>query len=63
MANITMIKENEVMLKLNISSRSTIAKYIAKYNFPKPVTTYPKQFLLTDVENWILNGGVNPRAS
>ena len=63
MAESTMIYEKDAMAKLNISSRNTIAKYIAKYNFPKPVTMYPKQFLLAEVDSWILNGGVNQRSS
>lgn len=58
-----MIKEPEAMKLLGISSRMTIAKYIREYNFPKPVTTYPKQFLLAEVEAWILSGGVNQKAS
>lgn len=63
MANIEMIDEKEVMEKLKIASRMTIWKYIKLHNFPKPVRTHPKQFLLADVDNWILNGGVNQKFS
>jgi len=61
--NINMISEKQVMAVLGISSRQTMAKYIKKYKFPQPVTVYPKQFLQTEVENWILNGGVNQKSS
>jgi predicted DNA-binding transcriptional regulator AlpA len=60
-ANIEMIGEKEVMAKLKIRSRMTIFNYVKLHNFPKPVRTHPKQYLLADVEKWILNGGVNQR--
>ncbi|KNA30100.1 helix-turn-helix transcriptional regulator [Pantoea ananatis] len=58
-----MISEKKIMETLGISSRQTMAKYIKKYNFPQPVTVYPKQFLQAEVEKWILNGGVNQKVS
>ncbi|MDQ1226507.1 helix-turn-helix transcriptional regulator [Pantoea ananatis] len=61
--NIEMISEKKIMETLGISSRQTMAKYIKKYNFPQPVTVYPKQFLQAEVEKWILNGGVNQKVS
>lgn len=63
MANTEMISEKDVMEKLKVSSRMTIYKYTKKFNFPRPVRTHPKQFLQAEVENWILNGGVNQRSS
>ncbi|MDN6449971.1 MAG: AlpA family transcriptional regulator, partial [Enterobacterales bacterium] len=36
---------------------------VKKYNFPKPVRTHPKQYLRSDVDHWIINGGVNQRSS
>lgn len=63
MANIEMISEKDVMEKLKVSSRMTIYKYTKEFNFPRPVRTHPKQFLQAEVENWILNGGVNQRSS
>ncbi|CNH67907.1 helix-turn-helix transcriptional regulator [Yersinia pekkanenii] len=63
MSSTDMIEEKEVMAKLRISSRMTIWKYTKVYNFPLPVRTHPKQYLLAEVERWILNGGVNQRAS
>lgn len=63
MANTEMIKESEVMLKLEISSRQTLWNYVKKYNFPKPVRTHPKQYLRSEVDHWIINGGVNQRSS
>lgn len=60
---IEMISEKKIMETLGISSRQTMAKYIKKYNFPQPVTVYPKQFLQAEVEKWILNGGVNQKVS
>ncbi|MBL1816347.1 AlpA family transcriptional regulator, partial [Klebsiella pneumoniae] len=32
-------------------------------NFPKPVRTYPKQYLRSAIVEWILNGGVNQKSS
>ncbi|MGE6031378.1 AlpA family transcriptional regulator [Klebsiella pneumoniae] len=45
------------------SSRVTIRKYTERYNFPKPVRTYPKQYLRSAIVEWILNGGVNQKSS
>lgn len=59
MADSALIKEEEVMTKLDISSRTTMWKYCKKYNFPKPVRTHPKSYLRRDVDAWIQNGGVN----
>ncbi len=63
MTDIEMIQEKDVMAKLKISSRMTIYNYTVKFGFPKPVRTHPKQFLLAEVEAWILNGGINQKAS
>ncbi|KAB8310791.1 AlpA family phage regulatory protein [Rouxiella chamberiensis] len=63
MSNIEMIEEKEVMEKLKVSSRMTIYNYTRKFGFPKPVRTHPKQYLLADVENWILNGGINQKSA
>ncbi len=62
-ASIEMITEKEVMQMMRISSRMTIWKYTERYNFPKPIRTHPKQYLLSEVEAWILNGGINPKSS
>lgn len=61
--NIEFIDEKEVMEKLKISSRMTIYNYTKKFNFPRPVRTHPKQYLEAEVNNWILNGGTNQKAS
>jgi len=61
--NIEMIEEKEVMKQLKVSSRMTIWNYTKNYGFPLPVRTRPKQYLLADVERWILNGGINQRSS
>ncbi|HHB9108081.1 TPA: helix-turn-helix transcriptional regulator [Klebsiella pneumoniae] len=58
-----MITEKEVMQMMRVSSRMTIWKYTERYNFPKPIHTHPKQYLLSEVEAWILNGGINPKSS
>ncbi|MFH7097959.1 helix-turn-helix transcriptional regulator, partial [Klebsiella pneumoniae] len=50
------------MQMMRISSRMTIWKYTERYNFPKPIRTHPKQYLLSEVEAWILNGGINPKS-
>ncbi|AWD03983.1 TPA: AlpA family phage regulatory protein [Klebsiella aerogenes] len=63
MASVEMITEKEVMQMMHISSRMTIWKYTERYNFPKPIRTHPKQYLLSEVEAWILNGGINPKSS
>lgn len=63
MANIEMISEKEVMEKLKVSSRMTIYNYTKKFSFPRPVRTHPKQYLLAEVDNWILKGGTNQKAS
>lgn len=61
MANIEMITEMEAMQKIGVTSRTTMRNYILNHSFPKPVRNRPKQFLLTEVEKWLLNGGVNQR--
>ncbi|HDI3023780.1 TPA: AlpA family phage regulatory protein [Cronobacter turicensis] len=63
MNKIDIIDEEEVLRMINAVSRSTIWKYTKRYNFPKPVRTHPKQFLLSEVEAWILNGGINQKSS
>lgn len=63
MADIEMITEKEVMGILKVSSRATIWKYTEYHNFPKPIRTHPKQYLKAEIEDWILKGGINPRAS
>lgn len=62
MSNIEIIGEKEVMAKLKVSSRMTIYNYTQKFGFPKPVRTHPKQYLLAEVEGWILNGGINQKS-
>lgn len=61
MANIEMITEMEAMRKIGVTSRTTMRTYVLNYSFPKPVRNRPKQYLLAEVESWILNGGVNQR--
>ncbi|PCQ12909.1 AlpA family transcriptional regulator [Klebsiella pneumoniae] len=51
------------MRMIRVSSRVTIRKYTERYNFPKPVRTYPKQYLRSAIVEWILNGGVNQKSS
>lgn len=63
MVDIEMINEKEVMKMIRVSSRMTIWKYTEQHNFPKPIRTHPKQYLRSEVEAWILNGGVNPKSS
>ncbi|SFN78577.1 Prophage CP4-57 regulatory protein (AlpA) [Izhakiella capsodis] len=63
MSDLTRVKEQEVMDMVGVRSRMTIYKYTKCYNFPKPITMYPKQYLRADVEYWILNGGINQRSS
>ncbi|MDK1241297.1 AlpA family transcriptional regulator [Cronobacter sakazakii] len=63
MVNTEMISEKEVMEKLKVSSRMTIWTYTHKLGFPKPVRSRPKLYLLAEVEQWILNGGVNQRSN
>ncbi|WP_312631006.1 helix-turn-helix transcriptional regulator [Pantoea piersonii] len=63
MADVTLIQEKEVMEKLEITSRTTMWKYCKSHNFPKPVRTRPKAFLKSAFEEWLLNGGVNQKAS
>lgn len=61
MADIEIINEKEVMQMIRVSSRMTIWKYTEHYNFPKSIP--PKQYLRSEVEAWILNGGINPKSS
>lgn len=61
MADITMITESEAMQKIGVTSRTTMRNYGINHAFPKPVRNRPKQYLLAEVERWILNGGVNQR--
>lgn len=63
MADIEMISETEAMGLLKVSSRATLWKYTKNHNFPKPIRTHPKQYLKSEVEGWILKGGINPRVS
>lgn len=56
MVDIEMIDEEEAMRMIRVSSRVTIRKYTERYNFPKPVRTYPKQYLRSAIVEWILNG-------
>lgn len=63
MADIEMINEKEAMKMIRVSSRMTIWKYTELHNFPKPIRTHPKQYLKSEVEQWILNGGINQRSS
>ncbi|EAT1196165.1 AlpA family transcriptional regulator [Salmonella enterica] len=63
MSNIDMVDEKEVMRMARISSRMTIWKYTRQYNFPKPIRTHPKQYLKSEEEAWILNGGINQKSS
>ncbi|CDZ82709.1 TPA: AlpA family phage regulatory protein [Citrobacter koseri] len=63
MSNIEMIDEKEVMQMIRVSSRMTIWKYTKHHNFPKPIRTHPKQYLQSEVEAWILNGGINQKSS
>ncbi|HED1420123.1 TPA: AlpA family transcriptional regulator [Kluyvera georgiana] len=63
MADIEMIDEKEAMRMIRVSSRMTIRKYTEHYGFPKPIRTYPKQYLRSAVEAWILNGGINQKSS
>ncbi len=63
MTETKLIKEKEVMEKLAITSRTTIWKYCERHNFPKPVRTHPKAYLLSAVEDWIIRGGVNQTSS
>lgn len=59
MTDTALIKETEVMAKLEITSRTTIYKYCKLHNFPKPVRTHPKAYLRSAVDEWILRGGIN----
>ncbi|KQN63670.1 AlpA family transcriptional regulator [Erwinia sp. Leaf53] len=63
MTDTTLIKESEVMAKLHIASRTTMWKYCRDHNFPKPVRTHPKAYLRAAVDEWLLNGGINPKVS
>ena len=63
MADVTLIKEKEVMAQLQITSRTTMWKYCEIDNFPKPVRTHPKAYLKSAVDEWILRGGVNQQLS
>ncbi|HFK7184702.1 TPA: helix-turn-helix transcriptional regulator [Serratia odorifera] len=63
MQDINLIPEKEVMAKLGISSRQTMYNYQNKHGFPKPVRTHPKAYLESAVDQWILNGGFNQKAS
>ncbi|MCP1440471.1 putative DNA-binding transcriptional regulator AlpA [Erwinia persicina] len=63
MADTTLIKEDEVMEKLHVSSRTTMWKYCKLHNFPQPVRTRPKAYLRSAFEDWLINGGVNQKAS
>lgn len=63
MSDTALIKEDEVMEKLHISSRTTMWNYRNRYNFPLPVRTRPKAYLRSAVDSWLLNGGVNQKAS
>lgn len=63
MSDIEMIDEKEVMQMIRVSSRMTIWKYTKHHNFPKPIRTHPKQYLQSEVEAWILNGGINQKSS
>ena len=63
MQNINLIPEKEVMAKLGISSRQTMYNYQSKHCFPKPVRTHPKAYLESEVDQWILNGGINQKSS
>ncbi|AKE61920.1 MULTISPECIES: helix-turn-helix transcriptional regulator [Enterobacteriaceae] len=62
MSDIEMINEKEVMRMIRVSSRMTIWKYTKHHNFPKPIRTHPKQYLQSEVEAWILNGGINQKS-
>lgn len=50
MADVTLIKEEEVMAQLQITSRTTMWKYCANHNFPKPVRTHLKAYIKSAVE-------------
>lgn len=63
MANIDIIDEKEVMGMIKVSSRMTIWKYTKLHNFPMPIRTHPKQYLKSEVETWILSGGINQKFS
>lgn len=63
MTDTTLIKEEEVMAKLHVSSRTTMWKYCRQYNFPKPVRTHPKAYLRSAVDEWLLKGGINQKVS
>ncbi|AVV39280.1 MULTISPECIES: AlpA family transcriptional regulator [Pantoea] len=63
MANIEMIFESEAMQKIGVTSRTTMRTYVLNHSFPKPVRNRPKKYLLAEVEQWILNGGVNQRSA
>lgn len=56
---LAMMNEEEVMDLLKIKARSTLWGYKAHHKFPLPVRTRPNQYLQAQVEQWILNGGVN----
>ncbi|ECJ2853594.1 AlpA family transcriptional regulator [Salmonella enterica subsp. diarizonae] len=60
--NVGMIDEKEAMRMIKVSSRMTISKYTKLYNFPKPIRTHPKQYLQSEVVQWILNGGINQKS-
>lgn len=61
MSATALMKESEVMAKLEITSSTTIYKYCKLHNFPKPVRTHLKAYLRSDVDRWILNGSINQR--
>ena len=63
MSSVKLIQEEEVMKKLHVTSRTTMWKYCQMHNFPKPVRTRPKPYLESAVDDWIINGGTNQKAS
>ncbi len=58
-----MLSEEEVMSILRIKARSTLWGYTKRHGFPRPVRTHPKQYLKTQVEQWIMSGGTSQPGS
>ncbi|HHL0960184.1 TPA: helix-turn-helix transcriptional regulator [Serratia marcescens] len=63
MVDTTLIPEKDVMKLLKISSRQTMYTYQKKFGFPMPIRSHPKAYLESEVTQWILNGGINQKAT
>ena len=56
---VDLISQAEAMERVQIKSRSGLYNLMKNYGLPKPVKTHPMAFVASDIDQWILNGGIN----